>query len=59
MRSTPYNSFARKRQVSGKRERRRRQARIVAIQQWAKGKTDTIAETPNDENVVVKPVKFD
>ncbi|MCI1276174.1 MAG: hypothetical protein LKG33_01315 [Pediococcus acidilactici] len=43
---SPYNSFARARKVSGKRERRRRQARIVSIQKFAKGKTDTIAETP-------------
>ncbi|ABJ68483.1 hypothetical protein AAHB41_04315 [Pediococcus pentosaceus] len=43
---SPYNSFARARKVSGKRERRRRQERVVAIQQFAKGKTETIAETP-------------
>ena len=43
---SPYNSFARARKVSGNRELRRRQARIVAIQKFAKGKTDTIAETP-------------
>lgn len=43
---SPYNSFARARKVSGKRERRRRQERVVAIQRFAKGKTETIAETP-------------
>ena len=46
MRKTPYNSFARERKVSGKRERRRRQERIVAIQKFAKGITENIEATP-------------
>ncbi|GAB5053049.1 MULTISPECIES: hypothetical protein [Pediococcus] len=43
---SPYNSFAKRRPVAGKRERRRRQARIVAIQRFAKGKTEEIVDTP-------------
>lgn len=42
----PYNTWARARKVGGKREKSVRQTRIVAIQQWAKGKTDTLVEAP-------------